>query len=153
MAFVFFWLAYTSRSILSLFYFHDLKFECGRAFGLAFAAALLVHLVLVGRLFEIAPRQPIGNKGILYFGIGAVWTYLLALFSINPFHKWDNKRWLYFARAFGSEYILLLFFLDCVIGPLRNHGGYSWEYVPFAILTVAAPTLRGIAFINRRYSA
>ena len=147
-AFVFFWLAYASRSILSLVNFRNVRFERGRAFGLAFAAALLVHLVLVAWLFQIASRQPMGDEGIVYFGIGAVWTCFLALFSINP--KRASQRWLHLVREFGSGYILLLFFLDFVIAPLRNDGGYSWEYVPFAILTVAAPTLRGIAFIVRQ---
>src|SRR5262249_52501093 len=98
-------------------------------------------------LFSVANRQPIGNLGILYFGIGAVWTYVLVFFSINPSRKRTNRRWLYFARVLGANYILLLFVLDFVIAPLRSHGGYSWDYVPFAVLTVGAPALRGIAFI------
>jgi hypothetical protein len=150
-AFIFFWLTYTSRPISSLLSFHNRRFE--RGFGLAFAAALLVHLVLVAWLFRISARQPLGNMGILYFGVGAVWTYTLALFSISPLRERANQRLLYFTRLFGTDYILLLFALDFVIDPIRNHGGYSAGYLPFAILTIAAPALRATAFIVRHTSA
>jgi hypothetical protein len=152
-AFIFFWLTYTGRSISSLLSFHSRTLERGRAFGLAFAAALLVHLVLIAWLFHISARQPLGNMGILYFGVGALWTYAIALFSISPFREQANQRWLYVARMLGTEYILLLFALDFVIDPIRNHGSYSLEYFPFTILTIGAPAIRGIAFVVRHSSA
>ena len=77
-AFVFFWLAYAGRAV-SVLFGPTFRFMAnrGRAFGLAFAAALLVHLALVAMLFEISPQRPIGAAGIAYFGIGALWVYSL----------------------------------------------------------------------------
>ena len=62
-AFIFFWLTYTNRSILSLFHLPNSNLR--RAFGLAFAAALVVHLVLVAWLLR-SPRDSRSGTMVLY---------------------------------------------------------------------------------------
>lgn len=69
----------------------------GREFGLAFAAALLVHLALVSWLCWIgaAPRIEI----FILFGTAAAFALLLALFSLGNLHAllgpkgWQLLRW------------------------------------------------------------
>src|SRR5271167_575494 len=81
-AFLWFWLAYTGGALANLFgaSFLPLK-RLGREFGLAFAAALLVHLTLVGWLCWIGRAPGIGV--FVFFGPVAALTFALALLSFG----------------------------------------------------------------------
>jgi hypothetical protein len=70
----------------------------GRDFGLAFAAAHLIHIGLVVRLYGVSARPPISDQGFLFFGIAILWTYILALFSV----EWLSRL---LSRTGGGSYV------------------------------------------------
>jgi hypothetical protein len=148
-AFVFFWLAYAGGGLSTLFgpYFAGLA-RRRREFGLAFAAALSVHLTLVAVLFRVSLRPPIGDAGIVYFGIGALWTYALALLSIERVRRLLRPSVWQFVRSAGMEYITLLFVLDFVIHPIRNGFNSTIAYAPFAALVIIGPLLRWAGLVQ-----
>lgn len=94
-AFGYFWLAYSSGALV-VFLGPSVAVltRHRREFGLAFAAALSVHLLFVAYLFHIAFYRPVSNNVILYFGIGAVWTYALALGSIRSIRGFQGHPFL-----------------------------------------------------------
>src|SRR5215472_3322448 len=62
-----------------------------RDFGLAFAAAHLVHVGLVVWLYQIAEHPP-GRGTLEFFGVAVFFTYLLALLSFRRFAGWLSPR-------------------------------------------------------------
>jgi hypothetical protein len=149
-AFVFFWLTYTGGALAALFgsAFDGLA-RRRREFGLAFASALLVHLALVAWLFRISARQPIPDAWIVYFGVGALSAYVLALGSLTRFRSlWKTRFW----RIFGAvalEYIAFLFFRDFVVLPFQLGLGMPLSYLPFAALIILGISLRVAATVQR----
>jgi hypothetical protein len=85
-AFLWFWAAYAGGALPILFgaAFLPLK-QLGRELGLAFAAALLVHLALVSWLCWIGAAPPIGV--FVFFGPVAALTFILALLSFGNLHR------------------------------------------------------------------
>ena len=140
-SFLWFWTAYTGGALTTLFgeIFLPLKHR-GRELGLAFAAALLVHLGLVSWLCWIGAAPVAGV--FIFFGSAAAVTYLLALFSFGNLHSILGPRWWQLLRLIGMNFILYAFFKDFTSHPL--HGGirHTLEYMPFAAMTLAAPLLR-----------
>ena len=153
-AFVFFWLAYAGGGLARLLgpAFDGLARQ-RRAFGLAFAAALLVHLAFVAWLFHISYRPPVSNGVILAFGIGAAAIYALALASLKPVRGLLGDRLWRFLSAAGLEYVALLFFRDFALLPLEYRVGHPLFYTPFAIAIVAGAALRWSAPFWRRQRA
>ena len=144
-AFMFFWLTYTGNALATLFgsTFSGVA-RRRREFGLAFAGALLVHLALVAWLFAVAAKQPIPNIWIVYFVLGALCTYALAMASLECLRGlWSSRAWRLFSTV-ALEYIAFLFFRDFVLLPLQSHAGRSIEYAPFAALILLAVPLRWI---------
>jgi hypothetical protein len=151
LAFLIFWPAYAGGALVSLFgrVFSPLR-EHARDLGLAFAAALLVHLGLVACLCVIGPTP--GVESFVIFGVAAFFTYLLALLSIKrvrqalPQNLWPPIRFV------AMNYIAFAFLLDFAKLPsddLRN----IIKYVPFAALAVAGPALRFAAWAqNQRHT-
>ena len=84
--FFLFWPAYAGGALTALFgnVFAPLR-DNGRNFGLAFAAALPVHLGLVVCLCAIGETPD--AKTFIVFGTAAIFVYLLALLSI-PRVRW-----------------------------------------------------------------
>jgi hypothetical protein len=79
-SFVLFWFAYSGSAMARLFGSHLAGLaHRGRDFGLAFASAQIVHVGLVLWVFYLAPRA---NGGMVFFWVGILCTYLLALFSL-----------------------------------------------------------------------
>src|SRR5260370_34079585 len=78
-SFLLFWVAYAGGAMATLFgpAFAPLA-RRGREFGLAYAAAQLIHLGLVVWLFLITFRPPLSGQSLVFFFTGIVWTYLLA---------------------------------------------------------------------------
>jgi len=150
-AFVFFWLTYAGGAIPVFF-----GLTVGspltrrrREFGLAFAGALTVHLCGVAWLFLVSPRQPISNAGIVYFGIGALFTFALAISSFNRIQTLLRPWAWWLLNLIGLEYIAYLFFLDFIRGPFSRGNISTITYFPFAILILTAPMLRWAAKIWR----
>lgn len=149
LSFLFFWAAYVGGALTVLFgaTFSPLQ-KRGREFGLAFAAAHLVHLGLVAWLCWIGHAP--GLRTFVFFGIAAVFTYLLALASFRNFREAIGPRLWRLLRTVGMNYIAYAFFVDFMKHPLQANLRHLVEYLPFVTLAVAGPLLRFAAWTLRR---
>jgi hypothetical protein len=147
-SFLLFWLAYAGGAMAKLFgpRFKALA-QQGRAMGLAYASAQLIHVGLIFWLFHVAAGP---GGAMLVFWAGIVCTYLLALFSwprlrdaLGP-HRWRV------VRTVAMEYIAYVFAVDFILIPLHEHGagGYPLSYVPFAFMLVGGAGLRIAAVVR-----
>ena len=110
-SFLLFWSAYTAGALAALFgpAFEPLK-RHAREFGLAFASAHLVHLALVAWLTYIGAAP---SRGVfVFFGIAALWVYLLALFSIPRLQQSLGSKGWWFLRFVGLNFIAYDFAKD-----------------------------------------
>jgi hypothetical protein len=151
-SFLLFWLAYASGG-LALLIDPAAKFlrRHGRDFGLAFAAAHLVHILLVVWLCWIG--APPGMGVFVFFVPPAVVLYVLTLFSIPTLQRrLGRTRWTVL-RTVGMTYIAYAFAADFVKAPYGGGTRYVLMYAPFAILSVAGPVLCALSFAPslRRY--
>jgi len=148
-AFLWFWAAYAGGALANLFgaAFLPIK-QHGREFGLAFAAALLVHLGLVSWLCLIGAAP--GRGVFVLFGTAAAFTFLLAALSFADLHKLLGPKGWQVLRIVGMNFILYAFITDFMKDPL--HGGTKRlvEYLPFTVMAIAAPLLRIAAWTVRR---
>jgi hypothetical protein len=156
-SFLLFWMAYAGGAIAALFgpALAPLA-RRGRDFGLAFAAAHLVHIGLVVWLYQISTRPPLSGSLFVFFTIGIAWTYLLAALSFGGLSRALGPRRWRLVRILGLNYILLAFAYDfvpsgvhtAILHPdVRHFAGY----VPFAAMSVAAPLLNFAAAAHRRW--
>jgi hypothetical protein len=147
-SFLLFWLAYTGSALCALFgpALLPLKRRT-REFGLAFAAAQLVHLGLVAWLCHLG-AVPSAATFVL-FGIAVFWLYLIALLSAGGPQRMLNpsaRRLIFFV---GLNYIAYAFAVDFFDSPLRGGAKHVLFYLPFAARSVAGPGLRLAAFLLR----
>ena len=151
-SFVLFWLAYTGAALATLFGWESLQGR-GRQFGLAFAAAHLVHVGLVIQLGIIMGRIPLSGGLLLFFLVGLFFTYLLALLSFGGARAlgplWPPLRFV------GMNYILIAFARDFVLPvlypkPTQYNLAHFIAYAPFAAASIAAPLLVLAAMARRR---
>ena len=147
-SFLLFWLAYSASALTVLFgpAFEPLR-RRAREFGLAFASAHLVHLGLVAWITYIGAAPPRGV--FLFFGVAALWTYLLALFSIPRLQHAMGSRGGWLLRVVGLNYIAFAFAKDFL--GYRQFGSFEYMvgYLPFAVLSIAGPLLCLAAFVRR----
>jgi len=147
-SFLLFWSAYTAGALAALFgpSFEPLK-RHAREFGLAFASAHLVHLGLVGWLTYIGATPPRGV--FVFFGIAALWVYLLALFSIPRLQQSLGSTVWWLLRVVGLNFIAYAFAKDFL--GYRQFGSvkYLVGYLPFAVLSIVGPLLSLVAFVHR----
>jgi len=143
-SFLLFFLAYAGGAIANLFNIEQLAGR-GREFGLAFAAAHLVHVGLVIWLGIILGRVPLSGGLLLFFLIALFATYLLAGFSFGGVKTIGPTagRWI---RFLGMNYILIAFARDFVLPvlypkPSQINLGHYLFYAPFMALCLAAPLL------------
>jgi hypothetical protein len=155
-SFLLFWVAYSGGAMTALFgpALAPLA-RRGREFGLAYASAQLVHVGLVVWLFQISTRPPLSGKLSVFFIIGIVWTYLLAVLSFGGLAEALGPRGWRTLRIVGLNYILFAFAFDFVppviLPGTAQYGVWRLvEYVPFAAMSVAAPLLVLAAAIHRR---
>jgi hypothetical protein len=143
LSYVLFWPAYAGGALTRLFGSRFLPLaQRARCFGLAFAAAHLVHIGLVVWLYRISVRPPLSETMFWFFAIAAAWTYLIALLSIAWLAEVVGRSRCRILRTIAVEYIAFAFLVDFVITPLRFGVRQPLEYLPFAILAVAGPVLR-----------
>ncbi len=142
-SFVLFWLAYAGGAIASLFRIDALAGR-SREFGLAFAAAHLVHIGLVIWLGYLMGRVPLSGGLLLFFLVGLAFTYLLAFLSFGGARAlgplWRPLRFV------GMNYILIAFGRDFVLPvlhpkPTQHNSAHFLAYAPFAAASVLAPLL------------
>jgi len=151
-SFVLFWLAYAGGAIAALFRIDALAGR-GREFGLAFAAAHLVHVGLVIWLGYLMGRVPLSGGLLLFFLVGLAFTYLLAFLSFGGARVlgplWKPLRFV------GMNYILIAFGRDFVLPvlhpkPTQYNAAHFAAYAPFAAASVLAPLLVLAATLRRR---
>jgi hypothetical protein len=143
-----FWPAYAGGSVVTLFGFRfSILARHGREFGLAYAAAQLVHFGLVARLVANSDK-PFMQSIMPFFAVGVLWTYLLALSSVRPLSGLFAARHWRILRAVGLEYLALVFLTDLVLNPIGSHAKLPLEYLPFSSLIIIGPLLRIVAAVQ-----
>ena len=149
LSFLLFWPAYAGGAMAAL---AGPRFGMlarhGRDFGLAFASAQLPHLGLVVWIGWIS-HQSVVEATMPFFAVGIVWTYVLALSSVERLYNLFSPTLWRILRNVGLEYIALVFFADFVIGPIQQGGRRPIEYVPFGVLLIAGSLLRLAALVRR----
>lgn len=149
-SFLWFWLASTGSALFTLFgsRFQPIA-QRARDFGLAFAAAHLVHIGLaVFLVYVLAAPFPLPK--LIFFAIGAFWVYLLALLSIKRVAAMLQPRAWRIVRIIGVEYISLVFLDDFYRKPFEGGIANLLIYLPFLMMAVAGPILRIAAAVKRR---
>lgn len=113
----------------------------GREFGLAFAAALSVHVSLVLWLMAVAADQ---RTPMLFFWAGVACTYALALFSLPRLRDWLGPRLWRILCEGALQYIALVFAVDFILEPLQANGAdkYPLGYLPFVLMLAGGVVLR-----------
>lgn len=149
-SFLLFWLAYAGSALAAVF---GPRFQAlarrGRDFGLAFASAHLPHLGVVAWVYYSSLEQPFTQSTIIFFGIAAIWTYVLAVLSIKRLSARLNSRLWRAVRTLGVEYIALAFLADFAKNPFQDGLANLLAYLPFQLLAVAGPLLRLAALAKR----
>jgi hypothetical protein len=149
LSFLLFWPAYAGGAMAALFGSRfGILARRRRDFGLAFAAAQLPHLALVVWIGWIS-HQSVVEAAMPFFAVGIIWTYVLALSSIERVYNLFSPNLWRVLRNVGLEYIALAFFVDFVLLPIHHGDRRPIEYVPFAIPLVAGPLLRIAALVRR----
>jgi hypothetical protein len=153
-SFIFFWLSYVGGAMTILFgpAFAGLA-RSARNLGLAFAAALQVHIGLVVWLGVVMGQIPLQGGLVLFFLVALFFSYLLALLSFGIGVRNLGRLWRPLLLL-GTTYILIAFGRDFVLGALdhtNQHWPYAAEYVPFALLSLIAIPLRLAAFLRQRF--
>lgn len=149
-AYAFFWPAYVGAALASLC---GPRFEPlarrGRELGLAFAAAMLVHLGMIVRIYAISSKPPIPLANAVYFGIGLGFAYLMALLSFPALGARLAPRARRIVFTLGLEYIALAFLRDFLHNPFDGSAAHLVGYLPFIGLALLGAALR-ILFYARR---
>jgi hypothetical protein len=134
-AFLLFWPAYAGAGVAALLggKFVFLK-RHGRELGLAFAAAMLVHVALIGWLCAIGAAP--GTGTFVFFGVGLVCIYTLALFSLAGLQRRLGRRTWWLLRTVAMNYIAYAFATDFLFDPFGGGLAHTVLYAPFALLSL-----------------
>jgi hypothetical protein len=123
LSFLLFWPAYAGGAMAALFGPRfDILARNGRVFGLAYASAQLPHLGLVV-LSGLVSHRSVVEAAMPFFAVGIVWTYVLALSSVERVYDAFSPNLWRVLRTVGLEYIALVFFADFVVGPIDRDRG------------------------------
>ena len=154
LSFVLFWLAYTGRSLVSLFgdAFAFVR-RHGREFGLSFASTHIIHVTLALWLYQIVTKPPLPPGLLLFFSIGSACTFGLAVLSFCSVLHFVGAELARVLRLVGMEYISLLFLYDFASHPLRGDVVSLSGYLPFLALSILGISLRIVARIVRGATA
>ena len=98
----------------------------GRDFGLAFASTHSIHLLLVIWLYRLSPEPPISTQDAVFFSIGMLWMYLLAVLSIQHLAQLLGPSLWRKLRLVGMEYIMLAFQSDFLLNSLITTLSTHW---------------------------
>ena len=139
-AFLLFWFAYSGAGLFELFgdRFSFLRRKARRS-GLAFVAAISVHMGLVGRLCAIGAAP--SARTFVFFGLGLACTCVLALFSMIDLHRWLDRRLSRLIRAVALNYIACIFAVDFLSKPFDLRLWHVMLYMPFAFLSLVGPLI------------
>jgi hypothetical protein len=122
----------------------------GRDFGLAFAAAHLVHVALVVWLLYTS-TDPFPRLQLIIFSIGVFCIYVLAVFSLSSTlsARLGPRRW-QLVRTIGVEYIAFAYAFEFGSRILSGNRANALHYFPLFAAAVGGPLLRLSAWIKRR---
>jgi len=155
-SFLFFWLAYTGKALTTLFGPVLAPLGRGRDFGLAYAAAMLSHVVILVWMYLITSHAPLAGNLLILFVVGIIVTYLLAVLSFGRLAEALGPVGWRALRLVGLDYILFAFAVDFV--PTVFHYGKRHPgvlrflaYAPFAAMCMVAPLLVIAAAALRRW--
>ncbi len=150
-SYLWFWAAYTAGAWAVLLG-PRLRPVAARAreFGLAYAAAHLVHVAVVVWLYRISPHPP-GLRTLEFFGVAVFFTYVLALLSFPRPAAWLPRRLSSVIRRIGVEYIALAFLVDFAGPPFRLTASYAVGYAPFLALILLGYAVRMAALAAARF--
>jgi hypothetical protein len=154
LAFLFFLPAYAGSAMAQLFgrRFQPLRAH-GREFGLAFAAAFLVHGALIVRLCLIGASPGLATFEL--FGPALIFLYLFAALSfvdiaqppLPAVRRVTPSLRLIF--AIGMNYIAYAYAVDLVKNPFKGGLSHFILYAPFGGALALAVGLRLAAFLAR----
>lgn len=149
-AYGFFWAAYIGGPLTTVF---GRKFQPlarrGRELGLAFAAAMLMHVTLVAWLYHISIHPPLPLGSALFFAVGLGFVYVLAVCSMPALAMRipPSARRVIFTT--GTEYIAVAFLSDFLKNPFGHGFEHLVAYGPFVTLALLATLLRLISYAAR----
>jgi len=149
-SFLLFWPAYVGSAMARVFGpSFDRLARRGREFGLAFASAQFVHVGLVLWLYYIATGP---GGAMVFFWVGILSTYLLALFSLPQLRDALGPRIWRMVCTIVLEYIALAFAADFILARLQTDGlsEFPLTYLPFVLMLVGGASLRIAAFWDRK---
>jgi hypothetical protein len=147
LAFVAFWPCYVAGALVVLFgpRFAVVK-RRARVLGLTFAAVMAVHLGLVAALCAIGAAPSV--QVFLIFGPGALCALLMTVASIGTVGRAIGPAGWWWLRNVAMNYMLFDFAVDFSRRePLTSPRGLV-QYMPFVLLTAAAPALRLAAWLK-----
>ena len=146
-AFIPFWLSYTGGAWVALgFTRFAVVRDHVRELGLAFAAAIAIHLGLI--FWQVLRGYSLALTIILIFGAAALLTLLLFLFSFPTFSRRIPRVALARFRAWATTYIALVYLLDFAIRPQPAVLHYWVAYAPFAALDLLGLAARALAWLR-----
>jgi hypothetical protein len=149
-SFALFWLATVGGALATLFGSRFVPLaRRARDLGLSYASAHLVHMGLVAWLFYYVIRHSLPTPPFVFFGIAALFTYLIAILSFRPASALIGARATRVVRWIGVEYITVAFFVDFNRSPFEGDLAHIASYAPFLVLCVAGPLLRLIGALKR----
>jgi len=98
---------------------------------------------------SVASGSPMPDFTVSCDGGAAACAYLLALFSIPKLHAALGAKYWRALNFVGMNYLAYAFIVDFVKLPLGGSVAHVAEYLPFAFLSLAGPSLRLAAFVKR----
>ena len=87
-------------------------------------------------------RDTLSAITLIFFGIGVIWVYLLALLSIPRLAAKLRPGTVRLLRTVGVEYIAFAFLVDFAKNPFRGSMLHLLAYLPFLALAAAGPLSR-----------
>lgn len=143
LSFLLFWAAYAGGALATVFgpMFESMA-RHGRNFGLAFAAALSVHLGAALWYYHVSAYPFRFTPIIRAELVGVVWIYILASFSIKRLRDLISPELWRRMRVLGMEYVAVLFAFNFAVFPT------TITYFPFLLLIIAAMIFRLVAVLR-----
>lgn len=146
-AFIPFWLSYTGGAFVALGFTPFARVRNNaRELGLAFAAAIAIHVGLIG--WQTMLGHPPAAQVVVIFGAAALLTLLLAVFSVPALFRRVPSAALARFRALATTYIALVYLLDFAIRPQLASRHYWIAYFPFAALDLLGLAVRALVWLR-----
>jgi hypothetical protein len=146
-AFIPFWLSYTGGAWVTLgFRRFVVVRDHARELGLAFAAAIAVHIGLIGWQTLLGYPPPRGI--VIIFGAAALLTLLLSVASMPLLSRRLPPVALARFRFFATTYIALVYLRDFAVVPQPAVLHYWDAYAGFAALDVLGLAVRALAWVR-----